>query len=156
MIPFKGKIRMKQYIKNTPKKWGIKVFTRADVTGLDYDFEVYTAKGTVPNERGPDPVDRCRWSKEKKEYVEVDRPHIVKVYNNNMGGVDLADMFAALYRIELRPRRWYLRILYYLIDLLLVNGWLLYHHHLTQKQEKKYMPFLDFRTQVADALIKVG
>ncbi|KTF84654.1 hypothetical protein cypCar_00033677 [Cyprinus carpio] len=72
---------------------------------------------------GPEPVERCRrWSKEKKEYVEVDRPHIVKVYNHNMGGVDLADMFAALYRIDIRPRRWYLRILYYLIDLSLVNG----------------------------------
>lgn len=43
---------------------------------------------------GPEPVERCRrWLKEKKEYVEVDRPHIVKVYNHNMGGVDLADMF---------------------------------------------------------------
>ncbi|KAK9965402.1 hypothetical protein ABG768_018879 [Culter alburnus] len=106
---------------------------------------------------GPEPVERCRrWSKEKKEYVEVDRPHIVKVYNHNMGGVDLADMFAALYRIDIRPRRWYLRILYYLIDLSLVNAWLLYRRHLTQKQEKKYMPLLDFRVQVADALIKVG
>uniref|UniRef100_A0AAY5K7E5 PiggyBac transposable element-derived protein domain-containing protein n=1 Tax=Esox lucius TaxID=8010 RepID=A0AAY5K7E5_ESOLU len=258
MIPFKGKIGMKQYIKNKPHKWGIKVFTRAGVTGLVYDFEVYTGKGTVTNERGlgvagevvlrlvsevpkglnykcffdnwftspelivelkkmgiltvatinrnrlrgctlksdkelskagrgayevkyektsgmsivkwydnklllassfigPEPVERCRrWSKEKKEYVEVDRPHIVKVYNHNMGGVDLADMFAALYRIDIRPRRWYLRILYYLIDLALVNGWLLYRRHLTQKQEKKYMPLLDFRVQVADALIKVG
>ncbi|KAI5092252.1 piggyBac transposable element-derived protein 3-like [Silurus meridionalis] len=216
MIPFKGKIGMKQYIKNKPHKWGIKVFTRAGVTGLVYDFEVYTGKGTVTNERGlgvagevvlrlvsevpkglnykcffdnwftspelivelkkmgiltvatinrnrlrgctlksdkelskagrgayevkyektsgmsivkwydnkavllassfigPEPVERCRrWSKEKKEYVEVDRPHIV-------------------------------------------NGWLLYRRHLTQKQEKKYMPLLDFRVQVADALIKVG
>ncbi|XP_051994392.1 piggyBac transposable element-derived protein 3-like [Xyrauchen texanus] len=259
MIPFKGKIGMKQYIKTKPHKWGIKVFTRAGVTGLVYDFEVYTGKGTVTNERGlgvagevvlrlvsevpkglnykcffdnwftspelivelkkmgiltvatinrnrlrgctlksdkelskagrgayevkyektsgmsivkwydnkavllassfigPEPVERCRrWSKEKKEYVEVDRPHIVKVYNHNMGGVDLADMFAALYRIDIRPRRWYLRILYYLIDLSLVNGWLLYRRHLTQKQEKKYMPLLDFRVQVADALIKVG
>lgn len=258
MIPFKGKIGMKQYIKNKPHKLGIKVFTRAGVTGLVYDFEVYTGKGTVTNERGlgvagevvlrlvsevpkglnykcffdnwftspelivelkkmgiltvatinrnrlrgctlksdkelskagrgaykvkyektsgmsivkwydnkavllassfigPEPVERCRrWSKEKKEYVEVDRPHIVKVYNHNMGGVDLADMFAALYRIDIRPRRWYLRILYYLIDLSLVNGWLLYRRHLTQKQEK-YMPLLDFRVQVEDALIKVG
>ncbi|KAG1924718.1 hypothetical protein F2P79_025976 [Pimephales promelas] len=86
-----GKIGMKQYIKNKPHKWGIKVVTRAGVTGLVYDFEVYTGKGTVTNERG-----------------------------------------------------------------LGVNGWLLYRRHLTQKQEKKYMPLLDFRVQVADALIKVG
>uniref|UniRef100_A0A3B4GR65 PiggyBac transposable element-derived protein domain-containing protein n=1 Tax=Pundamilia nyererei TaxID=303518 RepID=A0A3B4GR65_9CICH len=199
MIPFKGKIGMKQYIKKKPQKWGIKVFTRAGVTGLVYDFEVYTGKGTVTNERGlgvagevvlrlvsevpkglnykcffdnwftspelvvelkkmgiltastinrnrllkyektsgksivkwydnkavllassfigPEPVERCRrWLKEKKEYVEVDRPHIVKVYNHNMGGVDLADMFAALYHIDIRPSCCYLRILYYLYN----------------------------------------
>uniref|UniRef100_A0AAY4B9J0 PiggyBac transposable element-derived protein domain-containing protein n=1 Tax=Denticeps clupeoides TaxID=299321 RepID=A0AAY4B9J0_9TELE len=235
MIPFKGKIGMKQYIKNKPKKWGIKVFTRAGVTGLVYDFEVYTGKGTVTNERGlgvagevvlslvsevpkglnykcffdnwftspelilelkkidkelskagrgayevkyetsgmsivkwydnkavlqassfigPDPVDRCRrWSKEEKEYVEVDRPHIVKVYNHNMGGVDLADMFAALYRIDIRPRRWYLRILYYLIDLSMAGSSIAVIS--ARREEKKYMPLLDFRVQVADALIKV-
>ncbi|XP_038123402.1 piggyBac transposable element-derived protein 3-like [Cyprinodon tularosa] len=259
MIPFTGRIGMKQYLKNKPQKWGIKVYTRAGVSGLVYDFEVYTGKGTVTNERGlgvagevvlrlvsevpkglnyrcyfnnwftspelivelkkmgiqtvatinrnrlrgctlksdkelakggrgayevkydmtsgiavvkwydkkavllassftgPDPVDRCRrWLKEKKEYVEVDRPHIVQVYNKFMGGVDLADMYASLYRIDIRTRRWYLRILYYLIDLSLVNGWLLYRRHLTQKQEKKHMSLLDFRAQVADALIKVG
>ena len=52
MIPFKGRIGMKQYIKNKPHKWGIKVFTRAGVCGIVYDFEVYTGKGTVVNERG--------------------------------------------------------------------------------------------------------
>jgi len=52
MIPFKGRYGMKQYIKNKPHKWGIKVFTRADVFGIVYDFEIYTGKGTVTNERG--------------------------------------------------------------------------------------------------------
>ncbi|ROL45839.1 PiggyBac transposable element-derived protein 2 [Anabarilius grahami] len=33
---------------------------------------------------GPEPVERCRrWSKEKKEHVEVDRPHIVKANTLN-------------------------------------------------------------------------
>ena len=36
------------------------------------------------------PVGECRRSsKEKKTYVEVDRPNIVKVYNSHMGGVEL-------------------------------------------------------------------
>ena len=42
MIPFKGRSSMKQYMKNKPHKWGYKVFTRAGVSGLVYDFEVYT------------------------------------------------------------------------------------------------------------------
>ena len=42
MISFKRRIGMKQYIKNKPHKWGIKVFTRAGVCGIVYDFEVYS------------------------------------------------------------------------------------------------------------------
>ena len=31
---------------------------------------------------GAEPVEKCRrWSKQGKKYVEVDRPHIAKVYN---------------------------------------------------------------------------
>ena len=43
---------MKQYIKNMPHKRGIKVFTRAGVCRIVYDFELYTGKGTMVNERG--------------------------------------------------------------------------------------------------------
>ena len=32
MIPYKGRLGFKQYIKNKPTKWGIKVFVLADVT----------------------------------------------------------------------------------------------------------------------------
>ena len=52
MVQFKGRIGMKQYIKNNPHKRGINVFIRAGVCGIVYDFEVYTGKGTVVNERG--------------------------------------------------------------------------------------------------------
>ena len=82
-------------------------------------------------------------------------PHCQGLQQKNMGGVDLSDMLMSLYRIAIRPRRWYLRIIYYLIDLSLSNGWLLYRRRLTQMQEKKYMSLLNFRAQVAVALIKV-
>ena len=72
---------------------------------------------------GANPVEKCRrWSKLGKKYVEVDRPHIVKVYNKNMGVVDLLDMLMSLYRIAIRLRRWYLRIIYYLIYIYLSTG----------------------------------
>ena len=44
IIPFKGRSFLKQYNKNKPHKWGFKVFTRAGVSGLIYDFEIYTGK----------------------------------------------------------------------------------------------------------------
>lgn len=52
MVPFKGRLEIKQYIKNKPTKWGIKIFSIAGASGLTYDFLVYIGKGTVDNNRG--------------------------------------------------------------------------------------------------------
>ena len=48
-IPFKGHHSLKQYIKNKPHKWGIKMFARAEISGFIYDFEIYVGKGTTKN-----------------------------------------------------------------------------------------------------------
>ncbi|KAJ8937836.1 hypothetical protein NQ314_011697 [Rhamnusium bicolor] len=48
MVPYKG-IRAgnrRQYIKNKPRKWGIKNFIRAGVTGMIYDFLIYGGEDT--------------------------------------------------------------------------------------------------------------
>ncbi|XP_039300501.1 piggyBac transposable element-derived protein 3-like [Nilaparvata lugens] len=52
MIPFKGRSSIKQYVKNKPHKWGIKVFCLASRSGLLIDFEVYIGKGTAPSDSG--------------------------------------------------------------------------------------------------------
>ena len=45
MIPFKGRLGFKQYLKDKPTKWGIKVFTLSDATnGYVYRLQVYTGK----------------------------------------------------------------------------------------------------------------
>ena len=45
MIPFKGRLAFKQYMKDKPTKWGIKVFVLADATnGYIKPFQVYTGK----------------------------------------------------------------------------------------------------------------
>ncbi|KAL4112762.1 hypothetical protein QTP88_016495 [Uroleucon formosanum] len=48
IIPFKGLSIMKQYNKNKPHKWGIKMFALASSNGLMHDFEIYVSKGTLP------------------------------------------------------------------------------------------------------------
>ncbi len=46
MIPFKGKLRFKQYMKYKPMKWGIKVFVLSDAsTGYVKRMQVYTGQG---------------------------------------------------------------------------------------------------------------
>ncbi|XP_065915189.1 chimeric ERCC6-PGBD3 protein-like [Dysidea avara] len=45
MIPFKGRLNFKQYMKNKPTKWGIKVFVLCDATnGYIYRMQIYTGK----------------------------------------------------------------------------------------------------------------
>lgn len=41
IIPFKGRNRSKQYIKNKPKKWGFKVWVHASANGYVSKFEMY-------------------------------------------------------------------------------------------------------------------
>ena len=46
MIPFKGRLGFKQYLKDKPIKWGIKVFVLADAhNGYIKNLQVYTGKG---------------------------------------------------------------------------------------------------------------
>ena len=45
MIPFKGRVGFKQYMKDTPTKWEIKVFVLADaINGYVKTFQVYTGR----------------------------------------------------------------------------------------------------------------
>lgn len=50
VIPFKGRLGYKQYIKNKPTKWGIKAFVLSDATnGYVYRSQIYTGKNAETN-----------------------------------------------------------------------------------------------------------
>ena len=46
-----------------------------------------------------------RWSKKDKAYINVDRPEIIKYYNDFMGGVDLMDCLISYYSMMFRTKR---------------------------------------------------
>ncbi|XP_046395761.1 piggyBac transposable element-derived protein 3-like [Ischnura elegans] len=46
MVPFKGTLSVKQYIKGKPYKWGVKIFMLCGESGLCYDFIIYQGKTT--------------------------------------------------------------------------------------------------------------
>ena len=57
MIPSKGRLAFKQYIKAKPTKWGIKVFVLAEATnGYIRTFQIYTGRSL---EDGNSSVDLC-------------------------------------------------------------------------------------------------
>lgn len=55
-----------------------------------------------------------------------------------MGGVDLADMLLELYRTDLTPTRWHTRIIYWSINVAVVNGWLYRRHQKPRNQKCEY------------------
>ena len=52
-------------------------------------------------------------------------PTTVKLYNQFMGGVDMADARRKSYSCSRRSRRWWLRLFYFLVDLSVTNSYIL-------------------------------
>lgn len=62
-----------------------------------------------------------------------------------MGGVDLLDSFLGKYKIKIRTRKWYLRLFYHLLDVIVINSWLLYRRVGDQQQTPTPMTLKDFK-----------
>lgn len=92
----------------------------------------------------------------KKTTVEISCPKIIKEYNHHMSGVDLFDSLIGRYKIKMRSRKWYMCIWYHLIDITIVNAWLLYRRVETEKGNRPNMTLFDFRVEIAISLTKVG
>ncbi|CAF3057105.1 unnamed protein product [Rotaria sp. Silwood2] len=106
---------------------------------------------------GCEPTDSVqRWSSKQKNHIQIRRPQVIKAYNEHMGGVDLIDMLISLYRINVGSKKYYIKIVFHLIDLSVVNAWLLYRRHCLQLNlpKKDIMSLLTFRINIATALLK--
>ncbi|GFN75347.1 hypothetical protein PoB_000185300 [Plakobranchus ocellatus] len=49
MVAFKGRCKVKQYIRNKPHKWGINVWARCSKDGVLHQFEVYQGAKSAPS-----------------------------------------------------------------------------------------------------------
>ena len=67
-----------------------------------FDNNVVNCLSTL---HGCESVDSVRrWSTKEKKYIQIQRPNVIKAYNQHMGGVDLIDMLISLYRINIRSK----------------------------------------------------
>lgn len=111
----------------------------------------------ISNYKGPYLTDIVkRWSVGVKSKIYVVRPASVLEYNSFMGGIDLHDMLVKLYRIDIRVKSFYLRIVYHVIDMCTVNAWLLYRRHCKQMNIKKTLSLLQFKTDLTHVLLLSG
>ena len=90
-----------------------------------------------------------RYDRTAKRHVELSCPAMIKHYNANMGGVDKCDMLLSLYRNERKSKKWYKRVIFHMLDLCLVNAWLLYR---AMKPEAT-IPLAHFKLDAARGLI---
>ena len=103
----------------------------------------------ISNDKGVNPVLKVkRYCKEEKKKVEVNCPLLVTEYNAHMGGIDKNDRLVHLYRTPLKSKRWYLRLFGYVIDVCIVNAWLLYKRDCKALKES-FMPLKNFRLQIS-------
>lgn len=106
---------------------------------------------------GEHPVDSCkRWCKKDSKYLQVPRPHIIKCYNDSMGGIDLIDRMISYYRMSARTKKWTVKTIFHLFDLAIANSWILYRQDRKKlgDKQKDVVKFLEFKLEIADQLLK--
>lgn len=78
-------------------------------------------------------------------------PTCVKGYNKYMGGVDLCDQKRKLFSCSRKSIRWYMRLFWFLIDVCVVNAYIMEQlspHHCKRSQK-------DFRLDLANVYIRL-
>ncbi|XP_039537279.1 piggyBac transposable element-derived protein 2-like isoform X2 [Pimephales promelas] len=106
----------------------------------------------LSNAYGVEPLSSVkRYTKEAQQKVDVPCPSIVLAYNQATGGIDLSDMLVHLYKTPMKSRRWYLPLFGYIIDVSIVNAWLMYKRDCSILKQKP-MPLKKFRLSVAATL----
>lgn len=88
--------------------------------------------------------------------MEIDRPAVVREYNHCMGGIDLNDQLVALYRTDIGTKKFYFRLFIHMLDVCVVNSWLLYRRHQLQRGEEQQYTLLQFKLAIANTLIQYG
>lgn len=67
-------------------------------------------------------------------------------------GVNLIDSMLGYYKIPLRSKEYYTKIFYHIIDLCIVNAWLLYRR---VNNNESYLPLVDFKILISEVLCEV-
>ena len=89
-----------------------------------------------------------------REKKDIACPKIVSMYNKRMG-VHLADMLIALYRIQCKTTRWYIKTFWHMVDIIKADAWILYkREEILRAVSEKSLKFLKmFSLEIANALI---
>ena len=92
-----------------------------------------------------------RYDRKLKMNVQISCPRVIKECNTHMGGVDLMDSFIGWNHICIKSRKWKTRLFYHLLDMTVINAWIMYKNvgAMKGKSQKDIMKLADFRTELA-------
>ena len=86
--------------------------------------------------------------------TQIACPQAVKAYNENMGGVDLADQMYKFYSCTCKSsRRWYLQLFWFLVDLAIDNAFILESFRPDRMPGQHKRKNKDFRKELATELL---
>lgn len=105
----------------------------------------------------PKVCEKPRYDRKQKTHVNIACPEVVNKYNKNMGNVDLLDSNVGRCHIKLKSRKWYIRLFYHLLDMTVINAWVLYRKlQECQDTQGKDLTQKEFRIELARALCCMG
>ncbi|KAF0308538.1 PiggyBac transposable element-derived protein 2 [Amphibalanus amphitrite] len=84
--------------------------------------------------------------------VDVPQPRLLSTYNDGMGGVDIHDWHLSKYNIAIRGKKWYWCLLTRMIDMTVVNAWLL--HKVCTPNGKAQLSQVEFRREIAISYLR--
>ncbi|GBM13999.1 PiggyBac transposable element-derived protein 1, partial [Araneus ventricosus] len=96
-----------------------------------------------------------RFDKKLNKKTDIPFPFVVKQYDKHMGGVDLLDSHLLRYRNKMRSKKYYFRVFYHLLDVIMINSWIL-HKKVKANNPLSKIPLAKFREEVAICLCKIG
>ena len=74
----------------------------------------------------PEEVKRTRWSKEEKKFIFEKFSNTIKKYIQYMKGVDKSNQLISYYEINRKTYKWWKKIFYHLIDVSIVNSFIIF------------------------------
>jgi hypothetical protein len=86
---------------------------------------------------------------------EIQSSPMHKEYTTYMRGIDVADQLRASYSCQVRSHKWWHRIFYFLLDMTIVNMYIMYLSILGRQRIRKVpITHLQFRTELCRALLQ--
>ncbi|XP_043468349.1 piggyBac transposable element-derived protein 4-like [Leptopilina heterotoma] len=81
--------------------------------------------------------------------LPINCPVVSADYNKHMGYVDYSDRLLATYKIDRKSKRWWLRLFWHFLDLVVVNSFIIYKNQNTQPT----LTLKQFRLQLVEQLV---